>query len=96
MTTVRSQLVKFKKAGKSSQHFISSFIKFNQIALRVPYAYVYEVFQKLKYACAMLNWSGLVWSGCPFSLSKKTWRESRCYLQKVEIKRQIKTIEEKF
>ena len=26
----------------------------------VPYAHVYNVYQKLKYACAMLNWSGLV------------------------------------
>ena len=36
----------------------------------------------------------LVWSGCPFSLSKKAWRESRCYSQKVEMKRPINMIEE--
>ena len=37
-----------------------------------PYAHVYEVCQKLKYACAMLNWYGLV---VPHPLFKQEYGE---------------------
>ena len=37
-----------------------------------PYAHVYEVYQKLKYACSMLNWSGLV---VPHPLLKQYYGE---------------------
>ena len=36
----------------------------------------------------------LVWCGCPFSLSKKAWRECWCYSQKVEMKWPMNMIEE--
>ena len=59
MTTVGSQFAKFKEAGTSFQHFLSTFINFKQIVWR-HHAHVYEVYQKLKYAYAMFNW---YWSG---------------------------------
>ena len=34
ITTVGSQFAKFKKADTSSQHFVSAFINFKQIAWR--------------------------------------------------------------
>ena len=59
MTTVGSQFAKFKEAGTSFQHFLSTFINFKPFAWRHMLMFMKSI-KKLKYACAMFNWSGVV------------------------------------
>ena len=60
-TAVGSQFAKFKEAGTSFQHFLSTFINFEQISWR----HICSCFRRLSKIKICMRHVKLAWSGCP-------------------------------